>query len=184
MIQKCSLCGSTTRIIHAKMADYHSCAHCGYIEKDVKHTLSEQEELQTYNLHINSIDDPRYVDFFNLFLNDAVFPFANAGKKGLDFGSGPSPVLAQILERDHGYQMDAYDLFYAPDKVYEGKTYDLITSTEVVEHLRDPVAYFKLFATLMNPDGILVVMTQFHHNNEAHFLNWHYMRDIDRKSVV
>ena len=164
------------------MADYHYCTHCEFISKDENNIISQQEELGIYNLHNNSIEDPRYVDFFNLFLDDAVLPYANAGKASLDFGSGPSPVLAQILERNHAYQMDIYDLFYAPVKVYEGKTYDLITSTEVVEHLRDPIAYFELFASLLTPDGILAVMTQFHQNDKAHFLNWHYIRDMSHVS--
>lgn len=39
-------------------------------------------------------------------------------KSGLDFGSGPSPVLAMIMERDYGFDMDIYDLFYSPEKPY------------------------------------------------------------------
>lgn len=182
MTQKCILCESTTQLIHARMADYHYCTHCEFISKDENNIISQQEELRIYNLHHNSIEDPRYVDYFNVFLDDAVLPYANAGKSGLDFGSGPSPVLAQILERNHAYQMDIYDMFYAPVKVYEGKSYDLITSTEVVEHLRNPIAYFELFASLLTPDGILAVMTQFHQNDEAHFLNWHYIRDMSHVS--
>ncbi|WP_343184988.1 class I SAM-dependent methyltransferase [Anoxynatronum sibiricum] len=158
-------------------ADYHVCEQCDFIFKEAADIINSDEELRIYNCHQNSIHDPRYVAYFERFLKDAVFPHMNYGRNGLDFGSGPSPVLAQLLERDHGYNMDVYDLFYAPEKVYVGKRYDLITSTEVVEHMRDPMEYFQLFRTLLKPDGILAVMTLFHRNDTNHFLNWHYVRD-------
>ena len=175
---KCKICGSDTRkIYHPRFAEYHYCNNCEFISRDEKHIISEQEELQIYNKHNNSIEDPRYVDFFYKFLNEAVFPYVKNDKSGFDFGSGPSPVLAQILERNHKYQMDIYDLFYAPEKVYIGKKYDLITSTEVIEHLRNPLECFRLFVNLLNPEGVLAIMTLFHGNDETDFLNWHYIRD-------
>lgn len=174
----CKLCGTgTTRFIHRKLGHFHHCSHCEFIFKDETHILDEQSEFESYQRHNNSIDDPRYVDFFYRFLEDAVFPYAGKGKQGFDFGSGPSPVLAQILERHHGYEMDIFDIFYSPEKVYEEKKYDLITCTEVAEHLRDPIHHFRLFTELMTPGSILSVMTLFHDNNEDNFLNWHYMRD-------
>ena len=68
-------------------------------------------------------------------------------------------------------------MLFRSDKVYLGKHYDLITTTEVVEHLQDPLEYFRLFSKLLKPDGVLAVMTLFHQNDQAHFLNWHYIRD-------
>ncbi len=179
MTMKCILCGGNTiKIHHPKMmVDYHWCQECEFIFKDELFIVTPEEELKIYNNHNNSIDDPRYVAFFYRFLNDAVFPYASGKKKGFDFGSGPSPVLAQILERDHEYDMDIHDLFYAPEKPHVGKKYDLITSTEVVEHLQDPLPIFRVLKSLLEPDGILAVMTLFHHNNAGHFLNWHYIRD-------
>ncbi|MFH5835045.1 class I SAM-dependent methyltransferase [Proteiniclasticum sp. C24MP] len=178
MNHRCKLCGSEAEVIHhPKIADYHYCSNCEFISKDDRHIVSKEEELKIYNKHNNSIEDPRYVEFFYKFLNDAVFPYTTGGNQGFDFGSGPSPVLAQILERHHNYQMDIYDLFYSPEKVYIGKKYDLVTSTEVVEHLKDPIEHFELFANLLKPNGILAVMTLFHHNDSSHFLNWHYIRD-------
>lgn len=174
----CVLCQSRTKTIHhPKWGTYYCCPSCEFISKDDEHLLSKDEEHSQYNLHNNSIDDPGYVVFFYRFLDQAVFPFADGGKEGLDFGSGPSPVLATLLERNHDYQMDIYDLYYAPEKVYEGKTYDLITSTEVVEHLREPLPYFELFSDLMKENSMLAVMTLFHPNDEELFWDWHYMRD-------
>lgn len=178
MCYKCKICGSDTRKIHhQKFGIYYYCDTCEFISKDEKFRISTEEELEIYNNHNNSIDDPEYVEYFYNFLEDAVFKYVNEGKEGFDFGSGPSPVLAQILERYHDYKMDIYDFFYAKKKVYIGKQYDLITSTEVVEHLKDPISYFKLFAELMKDDGVLAIMTLFHQNDDEHFKEWYYIRD-------
>jgi len=179
MNKKCRICGNDAWSFHNKIfdVDYHVCSRCEFIFKDPEDFISKEDELKIYETHENSIEDPRYVDYFRRFLDEAVFPFDNGGRKGLDFGSGPTPVLSMLLERDYGYKMDIYDLFYAPEKIYEGKTYDLVTSTEVVEHLADPLVHFRTMKEAMKENGILAVMTQFHQNDEEHFRNWHYMRD-------
>ncbi|CAM4196086.1 class I SAM-dependent methyltransferase [Lacicoccus alkaliphilus] len=174
----CKICRSEAILPYGLSGEetFHYCPDCEYISRNINQRLSRSAEKETYDLHENSIEDPRYVDYFYKFLNAAVFPYVPAGKDGLDFGSGPSPVLAQLLERAR-YRMDIYDEFYASEKIYEHKKYDLITVTEVVEHLADPVPYFKLFAAHLRADGILAVMTQFHKNDPVHFHKWHYMRD-------
>ncbi len=179
MNPECKIChGSTEKFSHPKIGDFFHCTRCEFISKDERQILPQNEELQLYERHENSIDDPDYVAFFQRFLEDAVFPYENGGSKGFDFGSGPSPVLAQLLERYHDYDMDIYDIYYAPEKVYTGKKYDLITCTEVAEHLENPVRYFRLFAALLKPGGILSVMTLFHNNDEEDFTGWYYMRDL------
>jgi 2-polyprenyl-3-methyl-5-hydroxy-6-metoxy-1,4-benzoquinol methylase len=35
--------------------------------------------------------------------------------------------------------MEIYDSYFSPEKVFLGKKYNLITSTEVFEHLDDPL---------------------------------------------
>jgi SAM-dependent methyltransferase len=178
MSHKCILCGHTTSTIHhGKFGDFHRCHHCDFTSKDQGSYISEAQELDIYNSHKNSIEDKAYVDYFKSFLKDSIFSFEATGKSGFDFGSGPCPVLAQILENDYGYTMDIYDLFYAPEKTYQNKTYDLITCTEVIEHLKDPRPYFKLFSDLLKEDGLLGVMTLFHPKDDQAFLNWHYIRD-------
>ncbi|MDO9493204.1 methyltransferase domain-containing protein [Acetobacterium sp.] len=44
--------------------------------------------------------------------------------------------------------------------IYLGKKYDLLTATEVVEHLDDPLDYFSLFENLLKDDGVLSIMTK------------------------
>ena len=174
----CKICESNTReIVHPRFGHYRWCEKCDFIFKDEVYHVSKEEELRVYNSHQNSVEDPRYVQYFASFLEAAVFNFTSYGKVGLDFGSGPSPVLSHILETQFGYKMDVYDIYYAKEKSYVGKKYDLITSTEVIEHLSDPLLYFRLFFDLMKDDSVLAIMTLFHQNDHEGFLNWHYIRD-------
>lgn len=177
---KCAICKHpTTPKRHSKTKHlFHFCLNCEFIQKDGSHYLSEKEEFTQYEFHENSIDDPKYVAFFEKFLKEAVFPYAPEGKHALDFGSGPSPVLSQLMERDYGYTFTIYDKFYAPDKSYSLKTYDLITSTEVIEHIEKPLPVFKEWKRLMKDDAILSVMTLLHPQKEEDFWNWFYIRDL------
>lgn len=174
----CILCGSQTRAItHPKRGVYLLCPHCELITLESSCYPSEEEAVREYSLHENSPSDPRYISYFTEFIESSVLPFAREGRTALDFGSGPAPVLAQLLQESYGYDVDCYDPYFSPEKIYVHKEYDLITSTEVVEHLSDPLSVFRLFASLLAPTGILSVMTLLHHNDDEHFLRWHYIRE-------
>lgn len=178
MCKKCRMCAGETLVLrHAKIGQYFWCQSCDYICKDEKDYISREAEQVIYDQHQNSVDDPRYVAYFEDFIENGIVNYVSKGRSCLDFGSGPTPVLATILTKEYGYHVDIYDKFYAPQPVYEGKQYDLITSTEVVEHLKKPLDYFRLFKSLLKPDGILAIMTQFHPQADGKFINWHYMRD-------
>ncbi|MCC5889695.1 MAG: class I SAM-dependent methyltransferase [Alkalibacterium sp.] len=176
----CIICQSDTKeLVHPDNGQvFHECLSCHFIKKNSTHHLTSEKELEQYEHHENSIDDPRYVAFFEKFLDAAVFPFTDEGREGLDFGSGPEPVLAQLLKRDYGYNMTIYDLFYSLEETYRNKTFDLITTTEVVEHIPDPLPIFLELKDLMKEDSILAVMTLFQPKDEKEFWNWHYIRDF------
>ncbi len=157
---------------------FYHCESCEFIFKRELDIIDEKDEIKIYEYHNNSIEDEHYVEYFKAFLDNALFKYVSKKTAGLDFGSGPSPVLAEILNRDYNCQMEIYDLYYSPEKVYEGKTYDFVTSTEVIEHLREPLKYFNLFNSLLDVGNILGIMTLFHENSVDKFLKWHYRRDM------
>lgn len=174
----CRLCNTKTRTIrHPDRGVYHLCPRCELITLDAARHPSEEDAFKEYCLHENSSLDPRYVAYFRAFVEEAVLPFAGEGRRVLDFGSGPSPVLATLLEGEYGYQADCYDLYFSPEKVYLGKSYDLITSTEVIEHIADPLEAFRLLASLLAPGGVLSVMTRLHPRDGKQFLTWHYIQE-------
>lgn len=174
----CTICNTTAKaIIHPQRGVYHRCPYCELITLDASSHPSSEEAFKEYSMHENSSSDPRYLAYFRAFVEDAVLPFAGEGRRALDFGSGPSPVLAFLLDGEYGYQTDCYDLFFSPEKVYLDRSYDLITSTEVAEHIADPLAFFQLLSSLLAPGGVLSVMTLLHPRNEEEFLEWYYIRE-------
>ena len=70
-----------------------------------------------------------------------------------------------------------YDIHYHPDDLYQAYKYDVIVSTEVIEHNKDPYNFLKHLVALLKPGGIIVIMTLFHQNDDELFKNWWYRRD-------
>ncbi|PLX35327.1 MAG: class I SAM-dependent methyltransferase [Clostridiales bacterium] len=175
----CKICGSETRRLYdPQMMDcYHVCPFCDYIFLDEEGYASFEDEKTRYMEHDNSYENEGYRDFLEGFLEAAVFPFGNGFKRALDFGSGPEPVLARIMREKHGIETDIYDLHFSPDREYMDKKYDLIVATEVLEHLKDPVETLSGLKERLEPNGLLSVMTLFHHVDDKAFLGWHYRRD-------
>lgn len=179
----CKICGTPTiSYQHPKMNMlFHECPFCELIFKDDSNHISKEKELEKYDQHQNSDDNLGYVNFLTNFIDSAVIPHIQKGLV-LDFGSGPNPLLAKILTDKYHFTVDIYDLYYAKQLVYLGKLYDLITSTEVIEHLADPLTSFQLFSEILKPDGFLSIMTLFYPREKEQFFNWFYIRDITHLS--
>jgi len=110
------------------------------------------------------------------FLKTGVDPFVAKAGRVLDFGCGPEPVLAWLLER-RGHPVDRYDLFFHKDEAYRTRQYDLITLTEVLEHLADPLGTLQALSQRLAPGGVFALMTLFHPNDRVKFADWWYRRD-------
>lgn len=177
-LEYCKICGEKTITYQHPRFDmtFHECLSCEFIFKDQSNYISKSEELKKYDEHNNSEEHIGYVNFLTNFLEAAVYPFVSHGK-ALDFGSGPNPVLAKILGKTSAFDVDIYDLFYAPDPIYLNQTYDLITSTEVIEHLRNPMKVFQTFYDHLRPGGYLSIMTLFHPKDQKILFDWFYIRD-------
>jgi hypothetical protein len=178
-MQICKLCKSKNVITykHPKFGIiFHECLNCQAIYKDKAQSLSEEDEKKIYDLHENSIENLGYVNFLTNFIDSAVIPFIKKGV-ALDFGSGPGPVLSQILKNKYNFECSIYDYYYAKHIEVFDKRYDLITSTEVFEHLSDPISTLKQFHEILNMDGIVSIMTLFHPKEQSEFFDWFYIRD-------
>lgn len=154
---------------------YYYCSGCGFIFKDDAYILPPEKERDRYLQHTNSPEDIGYTTMLKSFLERAVHAHVPPEGQALDFGSGPEPVLAALMEHI-GYKVDIYDIYFSPEKIFKGKSYHLITCTEVIEHLVEPLETLALLKSLLKPDGILAIMTLFHQGID-HFKNWWYRRD-------
>jgi len=176
MQSHCPLCESTTTnfFFKDKRRSYRRCSNCLLVFVEDEFILSSSEEKAIYDLHENDVNDQGYRKFLSR-LVDPLMDFIHSGSKGLDFGCGPGPALADMLQ-GKGYKMSLYDLYYFPDEKPLNTKYDFITCTEVVEHIKDSRNLFEKFDSLLNEKGILGIMTKLVIDQEA-FTNWHYKND-------
>ncbi len=172
----CPLCS------HHKTLPFHSDAsreylHCPVCDLTFAHPdsrLSREEEFKRYQFHQNDLDDPHY----RRFLQKMSAPMLNriaANSHGLDFGSGPGPLLKLMFE-EQGHIMSLYDSFYAPKQNVFQDSYDFITATEVVEHLYKPLEELDRLWACLKPGGYLGVMTLLRFP-DLDFSTWHYIKD-------
>ncbi|HET9868892.1 MAG TPA: methyltransferase domain-containing protein, partial [bacterium] len=61
-------------------------------------------------------------------------------------------------------------------------TFALVTVTEVLEHLPDPVATLQAWVDRLEPGGMVAGMTLFHPDDPAKFDAWPYRRDLTHVS--
>jgi hypothetical protein len=156
------------------MRDYYRCEECALIFADPKTHLSPEEERKRYDFHENDLNDHRY----RAFLNQLATPMLKEIKpraRGLDFGSGPGPLMKLIFE-SQGHRVDLYDVFYAPDISVFRNTYDFITASEVAEHLYYPMKDLGRLWSCLKPEGHLGIMTSLF-TEDVDFPTWHYIRD-------
>jgi len=175
----CKICQADTNMMTdvKKNLSYYRCGTCGFVYLDDEAVIDTKSEKRHYELHNNSFECTGYVEMFEKFIDVAVTPYAKDAQTALEFGCGSGPVLAELLRR-RGLDVDQYDLYFYPKKVYEGKRYDLITSTEVFEHLKEPMKILRMLTQHITQNGYLVLMTKFPPKDDELFLNWWYRRDV------
>ena len=135
-------------------------------------TLDESRDR--YLQHNNDPSDPRYRGFLSR-LFDELKPLLPDGAKGLDFGAGPGPALAQMMA-EAGFEAQVYDPIFFPDADALNETYDFITCTETAEHFQDPGRQFRVLEGLLRAPGWLGVMTSML-DDPSRFPGWYYHRD-------
>lgn len=148
------------------------CEECKLIFVPAPYRLGHEEEKNRYLLHHNKLEDKKY----KAFLDQAINPALNfIGKKmiGLDYGCGPTPVLASLLGRQ-GITCQSYDPFFFPK--IAAPAYDFIFSTECVEHFYHPKKAFDHLYRLLKNNGFLIIMTSFWGSLDG-FPGWYYKND-------
>ncbi|WP_445428306.1 class I SAM-dependent methyltransferase [Alishewanella sp. HL-SH05] len=173
----CPLCGhaDTLRYNAQLHPPYWQCQRCALVFLDRHHLLSAEQEKQHYLLHNNDLNDAGYRLFLNKLAAPLLQTLGNTTKSGLDFGCGPGPLLANMLQ-EAGHQMQVWDPFFANDPAPLEQQYDFISCTEAIEHFVDPLNEWQLWLQLLKPAGVLAIMTKCYPTAEA-FSNWYYRRD-------
>jgi len=171
----CRLCAHQARgFMTVDGVDYLACDHCGLRFMDAAYLPSPADEKSHYDQHENEVDDPRYRRFLSR-LSEPLMQVLPQGSTVLDFGSGPGPALAKMMQ-ENGHYVSIYDPFYAPDLAVLNRQYDAVTASEVIEHFHQPKTGFQQMLSCVKAGGWLAVMTQVQNDDQA-FAEWHYRRD-------
>ena len=178
----CRLCDSVAvSFFEHKHRNYERCTQCFLIQLRRSQCPSIEEETAEYMLHNNDPYDPRYRRYLEG-VTEAMMQWLTAEQRAspniLDFGCGSGPATSVVLG-EKGWNVHNYDPLYSPDRKHIERKYDLISSTEVVEHFYEPKKSWDLLFSLLNHDGCLVVMTSSsdrYYTSDA-FGRWGYVRE-------
>jgi len=172
----CPLCGcpDLSQYHKDRFREYLRCGECGLIHVPEKYHVSRDKEKCRYDLHKNSGDDEGYRRFL-MKLVDPLAARLDKGASGLDYGSGPTPVLVSMLE-EKGFKVEKYDPFYAADVSVLGRRYDFLMCCETIEHFSNPRLEWERFIKLVRKGGWIGIMTQLTDGSKD-FAHWHYIND-------
>lgn len=172
----CPLCGQAALPFHEeKSARWLGCQHCGLVHRAREQWPSPEENARRLALHRNSPWDEGYRRWLQPFAQ-ALVKRLPQGSAGLDVGSGPAPVLAQLVE-DAGLRCAHWDPLFSPQPRQAPVTgWTFVTMSEVFEHLSAPLDELRRWRDALAPGGWLVVGTGLFDEDES-FPSWWYARD-------
>lgn len=178
--ESCPLCGVVNAGFYyrSKLKNlervFLRCVNCDLIFVPEQFHLNCSAQKERYLQHNNDPEDAGYRAFLSR-LCDELVPFLAKGSKGIDYGAGPGPALALMLNEE-GFKMSTFDVFFQPDVSVLSDTYDFVVCTETAEHFADPEREFRTFDSILKPGGFIGIMTSLF-NAEIDFGNWYYQRD-------
>ncbi len=172
----CSLCNHTAEFFgNFQNRNYNRCTNCTSVFLDTEDLPSPTAEENRYKKHNNLIDNNGYLEFLKPLI-DAIHIAHKKTEKGLDFGSGPNPVLSLLLQ-EKGFLIHPYDLYFSNNIKALETGYDYIICCEVMEHFHKPNEEFQTLYRLLNQGGSLYCKTKLY-NSKIDFENWWYKNDF------
>ena len=174
-VRKCPLCAASGPFaagVDIRRRRHDVCPRCRLIFVAPAHRISPAAERARYLQHRNEPGDAGYVAFLRQAV-DPVLPLLRPGQRGVDYGCGPTPVLAQLVAAA-GWPCVPYDPHFFPDT--PAGPYDFLFATEVVEHFANPAQDWAHMLTWLRPGGLLAVMTACW-EDQTDFATWSYAND-------
>ena len=176
---KCLICSNSNLLTWEVSAKpertYFKCERCDYLFMDPEQRLSSEQEAERYRHHQNQAS-AGYIKFFEPLVEEIEKQRAANTNKALDFGCGPESVLMDLLKQK-SWQVTGYDPLFLQNKNVLKERYDLVTCTEVWEHVHNPILVFDQLQSLLATNSLLAVMTSGYPKN-AEFSSWYYRRDL------
>lgn len=156
---------------------YLKCSYCHLIFVHPEDLISLEDEKKRYEVHENDVLSQGYKDFlYNII--DPVKRDVTSHMTGLDYGSGPYPMMEKLLRKE-GIYVDSYDPFFNSN--LPKAKYDFIILCEVIEHFHRPHNDLVRIKSLLKDNGLLFIQTSLTDNIED-FKSWYYKNDITHTS--
>lgn len=169
---QCPLCKQVASEFYTE--EFFVCGNCLGIFRHPDSLPNREQEKARYEYHNDDVFDTGHRSFVQP-LTDTILSRFSPNDNGLDFGSGPSSVVSEIL-KEKNFSIKQYDPFFQNDFELLETTYDYIACCEVVEHFHNPAKDFQLLYKLLRPGASLLGMTHIY-NPEIDFKTWYYKND-------
>lgn len=179
-VVRCKICASqstaifTKKILHKYDVAYHQCKKCGFIQTDEPFWLSESYTNAITSLDIGLIGRNL---FYAPIIEEIIYSHFNSNGRFLDFAGGYG-MFTRIM-RDKGfdfYHSDKHcqnlfaNYFTITDLPKKNRFFDIITSFELLEHLKNP---FTELNTIFSISDNFIFTTELVPKNNIE--NWWYI---------
>ncbi len=176
----CLFCGygETARVCVRSRA-FFRCASCGGVFLSPEERLDRKAQRERYLFHRNDPDDAGYRTFLTNFASAVLSALPRRPRTVFDYGSGPVPALAGVLDGllGGGTDIRCWDPFFAPGTVFFPGGAELVTCLEVAEHFESPAEGFAGLCRACRPGGAVAVGTLTVPEREKDFERWWYKED-------
>lgn len=175
----CTLCESpkAKEFAVTRLAkQFFRCPECHLVFLNPKQQMGFFEEKARYQTHNNDIRQSGYRRFLNQMWEPLKEILPNKDVKILDFGCGPTDAFSKLALED-GFIAESYDPYFFTQKELLQQKYDVVWCSEVFEHFNEPKKSVEQVMSLLNPGGILTVMTDHYPEEPEEFIKWGYHND-------
>lgn len=174
IVARCTLCsGTAIETIRRPNRAFCHCPECDLILVPERFHLSAASQRERYARHNNHPENPGYVGMLNE-VADLLDATISRPARVLDYGSGPSPVLVDLLRR-RGVDAIGFDPLFAPELDATAR-FDAVVAVETLEHVAHPAEELRRICDLVRPGGTFVMRTLLH-QGPLSVSGWWYARD-------
>lgn len=153
---------------------FFKCNCCKLVFADPNQLLNSNIEKSRYENHKNSEKTDGYIKFLETLINP-MKKYITREHRGLDFGSGPYPMLVETLKNE-SFQIEGFDPYFANDEKLLKAKYDYVFCCEVSEHFNFPLKSFMQLFDLVNQGGVIGLKTTLLADS-IDFSTWYYKSD-------
>jgi SAM-dependent methyltransferase len=171
--ENCHLCGAWAEDGgRFQKRNFLHCSACDLVFVPAAEQVSADQAKARYWRQRNTPEDAGYVATLSAVV-ELLHAQSPTARRVLDYGSGPAPVLMELL-REAGHEAAGYDPHFASDTAMT-PPFDAVTAVETFEHFAEPRREVERILGLLRPDGCLLVQTLLH-AGLGRFADWWYAR--------